>query len=54
MSDITDISDKDMKILTDLQAKSTSVKNYLCITVTSYIYRKLLFFSLINTHTPHV
>lgn len=47
MSDITDVSDKNMKILTGLPVKSARVKNYLCITVTSYIYGKLLFSSLI-------
>lgn len=50
MSDITDISEENMKILTGLPAKSARVKKYLCITDASYIYGNLHFFSLI-THT---
>lgn len=55
MSDITDISEENMKILTGLPAKSARVKKYLCITDASYIYGNLHFFSLItHTHTPRV
>lgn len=59
MSDIIDISDENMKILTGLPAKSDRVKNYSCITVASYIYVwntceiTFLLFNIYNTHMPH-